>query len=125
LTRRDLNRALLARQGLLEPLEGSVPAALTALGGLQAQYAPSMYVGLWSRLRGLHRDDVTRALEDRTAIQATLMRVTIHLVAREDYWPFALATRAARRKAWLTSRRGEFTDAEMAALAERARERLA
>ena len=32
-------------------------------------------------------------------VQATLMRVTIHLVSREDFWPFALATRAPRRAA--------------------------
>ena len=42
----DLNRALLARQGLLEPLEAPLPAALDAVCGIQAQYAPSMYVGL-------------------------------------------------------------------------------
>jgi hypothetical protein len=32
------------------------------------------------------------------------MRVTIHLVSREDFWPFALATREARRALWLRSR---------------------
>ncbi len=69
--------------------------------GVQAQYAPSMYVGLWSRLAGFARDDLTRALEDRSVIQATLMRSTIHLVSREDFWPFAIATRAVRRAHWL------------------------
>ena len=29
------------------------------------------------------------------------MRVTIHLVSRADYWPLALAIRAARRALWL------------------------
>jgi hypothetical protein len=33
------------------------------------------------------------------------MRVTIHLVSRGDYWPFALATREARRKWFLRSRK--------------------
>ena len=32
------------------------------------------------------------------------MRMTIHLVSREDFWPFALATRAARRAAVLRAR---------------------
>ena len=31
------------------------------------------------------------------------MRSTIHLVSREDYWPFALAVREARRTSWLRS----------------------
>jgi len=46
LTEREPNRAVLARQGLLEPLQGAIRAALAAIGGLQAQHAPSMYVGL-------------------------------------------------------------------------------
>jgi len=101
LSQRALNRALLARQGLLEPLDLRLPRALERVGGLQAQYAPSMYVGLWSRLRLFARDELTAALHDRSAIQGTLMRVTIHLVSREDYWPLAVATRAARRTWWL------------------------
>jgi hypothetical protein len=96
LTARELNRALLARQGLLERRRLGVPAALARMCGVQAQYAPSMYVGLWSRIDGLRRDMVTRALERRTAVQATLMRGTIHLVAASDYWPFEQAVRRAR-----------------------------
>ena len=34
-------------------------------------------------------------------IQATLMRSTIHLVSRADYWPFAIAVRDVRRASWL------------------------
>src|SRR3712207_9590825 len=63
-----------------------LPRALERVAGLQAQYAPSMYVGLWSRVEGFARDALTRALERRTVIQGTLMRVTIHLVSRADYW---------------------------------------
>ena len=101
LSQRDLNRALLARQGLLEPLALGLPAALDAVCGIQAQYAPSMYVGAWSRMRGLARDDVTRALERREVVQATLLRGTIHLVSPQDYWAFALAIREERRTWWL------------------------
>jgi hypothetical protein len=95
---RRLNRALLARQGLLEPIDAPIPEALERIGGIQAQYAPSMYVGLWSRLAGFERDDLTDALQAREVIQATLMRGTIHLVSRADYWPLALAVRGARRR---------------------------
>ena len=60
LTQRQLNRALLARQGLLERRAVSLPDALDAMGTLQAQYAPSMYIGLWSRLEDMERDALTR-----------------------------------------------------------------
>jgi hypothetical protein len=91
------------------------------MAGIQAQYAPSMYIGLWSRLEGFERADLTRALEARSVVQGTLMRSTIHLVSRADYWPFALAVREARRTAWL---RATGRDAPEAA-AERVRAALA
>ncbi len=100
LTERDLNRALLARQLLLQRARLSIPRTLERMGGLQAQYAPAMYVGLWSRIAGFERDALTRALVRRTVIQATLMRATIHLVSRADYWPFAVAIREPRRRWW-------------------------
>jgi hypothetical protein len=95
------------------------------MAGLQAQYAPSMYIGLWSRLEGFERDSLTRALEDRSVIQATLMRSTIHLVAREDFWPFARATRAARRASWLRATKGNPAEPAVEAAAETLREALA
>ena len=58
LSRRALNRSLLARQHLLERCTLPLPAALEQLGGLQTQYAPAGYIGLWSRLAGLTRDDL-------------------------------------------------------------------
>ena len=94
LTERELNRALLARQLLLERARLPLPRALERVGGIQAQYAPSMYIGLWSRLDGFERDALTRALHRRAVVQATLMRSTIHLVSRRDYWPLAVAIRA-------------------------------
>jgi hypothetical protein len=99
--RRELNRALLARQLLLERADTSLPEALERLCGIQAQYAPSMYFGLWSRLRDFEPAALTRALEASDVVQGTLMRVTIHLVSPRDYWPFAAAVRDARRTLWL------------------------
>ncbi len=101
MTRRELNRALLARQGLLEPLDLPLPEALERVCGIQAQYAPSMYFGLWSRVRDFRPEALTEALHAREVVQATLMRVTLHLVSPRDYWPFALAVREARRALWL------------------------
>jgi Winged helix DNA-binding domain len=123
LSRRELNRALLARQLLLERGRMGLPDALERVCGLQAQYAPSMYIGLWSRVEGFERSALDAALEERTVVQATLMRSTIHLVVRADYWPFALATRAARRVSW--GRSTSISPRAMAGAARTLRRRLA
>src|SRR4051794_5753280 len=122
LTQPELNRALLARQLLLERSPAALPRALERIGGIQAQYAPSMYFGLWSRLRDLEPAAITRGLERRSLVQATLMRSTIHLVSRADYWPFALAVGEVRRRSWARSVRGD--EAAMRRAAERLRETL-
>jgi Winged helix DNA-binding domain len=101
LTTRARNRALLSRQLLLDRSALAIPAALEQMGGLQNQYAPNAYIGLWSRLVDLRRDSVTDALVDRAAVQGTLMRATIHLVSRDDYWPMCDAIRESRRTWWL------------------------
>ena len=101
LTERELNRALLARQLLLERAKTPLPRALERIGGIQAQYAPSMYVGLWARLEGFERDQLTRALGRRSVIQASMMRATIHLVSKRDYWPFVVGIREGLHKWWL------------------------
>jgi len=106
LSQRELNRALLERQFLLSRRRGALPRALERLGGIQAQYAPSMYIGLWSRLAAFRRESLTRALERRSVVQATLMRSTIHLVSAADYWPFAAGTREARWESWKRAYKG-------------------
>ena len=117
LTRRELNRALLERQFLLERKRLALPRTLERIGGIQAQYAPSMYVGLWSRLEGFERGTLNTALKRRTVVQGTLMRLTIHLVSARDYWPLAAATREARRRTWL--RHPSHPDARSASAAAR------
>ena len=122
LSERELNRALLARQLLLDRATLSLPRALERICGIQAQYAPSMYVGLWTRLSDFRREALTRALGRRTVVQGTLMRATIHLVSARDYWPFALAIREPRRDWWVRAAR---TDAAtVTANAARLREEL-
>jgi Winged helix DNA-binding domain len=125
LTQRELNRALLARQLLLARGRGPLPRALERVGGLQAQYAPSMYIGLCSRLESFERDDLTRALERRSVVQATLMRATIHLVSARDYWPLSVAIGRARREWWLRVHPGGPRAREMVSAAKRLRRRLA
>ncbi|MDQ3148760.1 MAG: winged helix DNA-binding domain-containing protein, partial [Chloroflexota bacterium] len=87
LTTRALNRALLARQLLLERSPLGLTQVMEQMGGIQTQYAPAGYIGLWSRMRDFDRPMLTRALEERRAIQATMMRATIHIVSAADYWP--------------------------------------
>ena len=108
LSQRALNRALLARQLLLERTPLSVEEAVEQVGGLQTQYAPSGYVALWTRLAGFRREELTRALEDRRVVQGTLMRATIHMVSAREYWRYAAGVREARQ-VWLRrlSRPGE------------------
>lgn len=117
LTRRALNRALLARQLLLERSSLSIEDAVERIGGLQTQYAPSGYVGLWTRLAGFRRDDLTAALEDRRVIQATLLRGTIHIVSRREYWRYAMGVRQARRD-WAVKTLGRIRSTTEAGLVE-------
>ncbi len=124
LSPRRLNRALLARQLLLERSPLSIEAAIEQVGGLQTQYAPSGYVGLWTRLAGFRRDDLTAALDDRTIVQATLMRTTIHMVSRREFWRYALGVRAARRT-WALRIPGRGEEAAMIEAAGRTRAALA
>ena len=99
LTQRALNRALLARQLLLERASLAIHDALQRIGGIQNQYAPNAYLRLWSCLTGFRRDDLTRAYESGSVVQGTLMRGTIHTVSAADYHPM-LAGIAPSQRAW-------------------------
>ncbi len=85
LTLRELNRATLSRQLLLD--RASLPAldAIERLVGLQAQVVNPPYIGLWTRLRDFHRADLTWLLEQRQVVRATMMRSTLHLMTADDY----------------------------------------
>jgi hypothetical protein len=123
ITATALNRALLARQRLLERASGPMEAVVEAMGGLQTQHAPSGYIGLWSRLSGMTRDDYTAALEQRRLVQGWTMRATIHTVTAADYWPMVVAVREPRRALWRRSWRVD--DTRMADAARAVREALA
>ncbi len=125
LSPRELNRALLARQLLLERSTVSLPQAVERVAGLQAQYAPSAYVALWSRLRDFRRDALTRALVQRRLVQATLLRATIHIVTPRDFHLFAAAIRRGRREWWLRGQRKQLQGIDMEAVAARVRKHLA
>jgi hypothetical protein len=125
LTVRELNRALLARQLLLERARLSIPRALERVGGLQTQDARSGYIGLWSRLEGFERDELTRALERRSVVQATMMRATIHTASARDYRLFVEGVRESRRDSWVKGHRSRVDTTKVPAAARRVRALLA
>jgi len=96
LSLRAVNRALLARQLLLDrprlPASGpgraaQVVQAVEHLVGLQAQAPFPPYYGLHSRLGGFLPEDLAALITDRSVVRIALMRGTIHLVSARDCLP--------------------------------------
>ncbi|WP_320671212.1 winged helix DNA-binding domain-containing protein [Patulibacter defluvii] len=88
LDRRTLNRALLQRQLLLERSTAGPLAAVEQLVGLQGQAPAPPFVGLWSRVADFRHEQLIELLEQRAVVRATMMRGTIHHVARADLLRF-------------------------------------
>jgi hypothetical protein len=114
LTLRDLNRATLARQMLLEREAISVPAAIERLVGLQAQLAISPYIGLWTRLQHFQREHLAHLIDNHTVIKATLMRSTLHLFTADDYLRFRATLQRVMTEAAesISRQRGQDFDVE-------------
>jgi len=118
LTLRELNRAMLARQLLLERARIGVVPAIERLAALQAQWAPSPYIALWSRLKDFRREKLWSAIERHEVVRARLMRGTLHLVSARDFYAYAVATQDLQRGAWNRYQIGRGVDPkEVAALA--------
>lgn len=118
LTLRELNRAMLARQMLLERAGIGVVPAIERLAALQAQWAPSPYIALWSRLKKFRREKLWSAIERHEVIRARLMRGTLHLVSARDFYAYAVATQDLQRGAWNRLQVGRGVDPkQVAALA--------
>jgi hypothetical protein len=76
---------VLARQLLLERSPVGVVAAADRLVALQAQWAPSPYVSLWSRLQSVRKAEVT------ALVKATTLRGTLHVSSRSMFPALASA----------------------------------
>lgn len=100
LSLRELNRALLDRQMLLTRQRLGVVDAVERLGGLQAQWPPSPYLSLWTRLEGFRHEDLSRPIEKRQLVKATLQRTTLHLVSAAEYAAWATITAERRQNSW-------------------------
>ena len=115
LTTRDLNRATLARQGLLDPIKAPPGDAVRRIGSLQAQHPEWPPVALAARAASARTANLAGALERRTVVRSSLMRITIHVVAADDLWPMFTVMQPLRLSQWrlllkadpLTSRLGK------------------
>lgn len=112
LSLRALNRATLARQGLLDRHPGSVADVVGRLAGLQAQHANAPYVALWSRRADHTIEALEGALTSKSVVKATVMRSTLHLVAAADYPAYDAATAGARVASWRATARRARVDLE-------------
>jgi hypothetical protein len=84
LTLRDLNRATLARQHLLERTHAPVLDVIEQVAGFQAQDVKAPYVGMWTRIAEFDFDEPGRLLESRAAVRILSMRGTVHLLSARD-----------------------------------------
>jgi hypothetical protein len=84
LSDRELSRATLARQLLLEREARPVLDVVQHLVGLQAQVPHDPYTALWSRVTGFDPPELSSLLEDRRVVRTALLRATIHLVTADD-----------------------------------------
>lgn len=113
LTARQLNRATLERQRLLEREPLDVVEAVRAVCGLQAQSPASPYLALWNRVARFDAAELDRAYASQAVVKATLMRMTLHAVAADDYPAFHRAMVFDMRRSRVYDRR--FTAAGIAA----------
>ncbi len=81
---------------LLERADIDAVSAIERLAGMQAQYSPSPYIGLWSRVRDFERTELEEALAAHLVFKATLMRGTLHLVSARQFDLYRLASRFPR-----------------------------
>jgi Winged helix DNA-binding domain len=88
ITERELNRATLARQLLLDRAPLSVTDAMRRVMALQAQQPASAYLALWNRMADFDPAELDEALASHRVVRAQLMRVTMHAVHAQDHQVF-------------------------------------
>jgi hypothetical protein len=125
LTQRQLNRALLARQGLLERTATPVPDMIEQLVGMQAQVPSNPYVALWSRLRAFRPEALSALIEARAAVRAQTYRGTIHLHTARDLLATQPVTQSVLARTFTAAFTRRMGGVDPAAVAEAGRALLA
>src|SRR2546423_1388026 len=74
----------MARQGLVEPVEGAVVDVVRAMLAVQAQEPNAYPLAIRARSKGLTAADVTAALQAGEVVRCWGPRGALHLVAVED-----------------------------------------
>ena len=105
LTERRLNRATLARQLLLQRRRVDVVDAVRRITAIQAQEPASPYIALWNRIARFDPTDLDRAFAAQRIVKATLLRITLHAVAADDYPAIHEAMQVTLRSSRLNDRR--------------------
>jgi hypothetical protein len=121
---RELNRATLARQCLLERERLGVVEAVDRLGGLQAQEPRPPFLALHARIEGFRREQLATALREGQVVRAMLMRATLHIVSRARYAKLRPALDDVMTRAMAGALRGRDDGLDLATLLPAATELL-
>lgn len=124
LSTRRLNRALLARQGLLDPWNAGILDTIQRLIGLQSQAPHAAYAGLWTRLAEFDPNELSALLADRQVVRIALMRSTLFLVSAADCLALRPVMQQASIRAIASSAGKRTREVDLARLMRRARELL-
>jgi hypothetical protein len=100
LTREELTAALAARQFLIERQRIAPAEAIRRLTPLQGQHPPAPHIALAARLHDFTQADLNAAIDARTVVKTSIMRMTLHLAAAADFPAYAQLARQARLRAW-------------------------
>ncbi|MFB6395402.1 winged helix DNA-binding domain-containing protein [Polymorphospora lycopeni] len=100
LSGRALNRALLARQGLIDPFDGPLTETVESVGAIQAQQWTSPPVALWSRRRDFTADELWAALDRGDLVTGILLRRTLHLVSAREHPAYAVVATGSGVDGW-------------------------
>jgi hypothetical protein len=123
-SRRALNRALLARQGLLERRRWDVGELVRRLVGLQAQEVDPPYFGAWSRLEGFTHEELATAVREGAVVRAPAWRSTLHLLDAGDHRALFGTAQLALERGMRSFFGKDLRDHDVDAIAAAARELL-
>jgi Winged helix DNA-binding domain len=122
-TRKELNRATLARQLLLARDRTSPVHAVERLVGLQAQEPRPPFVGLWTRLDDFQTSDLRAAL-DGDLVRGMAMRATLHLMSARDFAALRMSLQPVMTRAMKGALRGRDQGLDLDRVLPAARELL-